>query len=107
MDHRCPVCRVDVGKKKLNRAIVAGMAIDCPHCMHKIHLNIHRVEALVVLFNFSAIIVTAAFAYWFQSRGLVLAMLGLAMLGALTLPLLEKTLLRTWPRYLSPDQEAR
>lgn len=100
MDHRCPMCRKDIDKRKLSRSIVAAMAIDCPHCMHKIHLNIHRAEALVVLFNFSLIVLLAVFAYWFQSRGLVLAALGAALVGALALPLLERIVLRTWPRYM-------
>ncbi len=100
MDHRCPMCRKDIVERKLSRAIIAAMDIDCPHCMHKIHLNIHRAEALVVLFNFSLIVVLAAFAYWFQSRGLVLAALGAALVGALAVPLLERVVLRTWPRYV-------
>ena len=83
------------------------MEIDCSHCKGTIRLNVHRAEEIVVLLDFAAIIVLAAFAYWFQSRGLVLAALGAAMVGALALPLLERTYLRTWPRYAtivrSPD----
>jgi predicted ferric reductase len=77
------------------------MEIDCSHCKSTIRLNVHRAEAIVVLLDFGMIIVLAAFAYWFQSQGLVLAALGAAMVGALALPLLERTYLRTWPRYAS------
>ncbi len=109
MDHHCPACGKEISRKKLSRSIVAAIAIDCPHCLQKIHLNIHRAEALLVLFNFSIIVVLAAFAYWFQSRDLVLAALGAALAGALALPLLERVVLRAWPRYVRhapPDTDA-
>ena len=104
MDYRCPVCGANLGKRKLSRAVVARMEIDCSHCKSKIRLNIHRAEVIIVLLNFGTIIVLAAFAYWFQSQGLVLSALGAAMVGALALPLLEQTYLRTWPRYASSIQ---
>lgn len=77
------------------------MEIDCSHCKSTIRLNVHRAETIIVLLNFGTIIVLAAFAYWFQSQGLVLSALGAAMVGALALPVLEQTYLRTWPRYAS------
>lgn len=101
MDYRCPVCGVNLVKRKLIQAVVARMEIDCSHCKSTIRLNVHRVEAIVVLLDFGMIIVLAAFAYWFQSQGLVLAALGAAMVGALAMPVLERTYLRTWPRYAS------
>lgn len=108
MDHTCPVCGKDIGKKKLSRAIVSAMAIDCPHCMHKVHLNIHRAEAVVVILNFTLIVALAVFAWWLQSRGLALATIGAIMVGALTLPFLENVWLRDWPRYwLAPDAGTR
>lgn len=106
MDHSCPVCNRLIDKNKLSRAIVSAMATDCPHCMHRIHLNIHRAEAFIVLLNFSLIVILAAFAWWLQSRDLVLAMLAAIMVGALVLPLLEKIWLRHWPRYISPADGA-
>jgi hypothetical protein len=75
------------------------MEIECSHCKSGIRLNVHRVEEIVVLLSFGTVAALAAFAYWFQSRGLVLTALGAAMLGALALPLLEQTYLRSWPRY--------
>ena len=78
---------------------MAQMEIECSGCKSAISLNVHWLEEIVVLLSCGAIVVLAAFAYWFQSQGLVITALGAAMLGALALPLLEKTYLRTWPRY--------
>jgi len=77
------------------------MEIECSHCKSTIHLNVHRAEEIIVLLSFGAIIVIAACAYWFESRGLGLSAFGAAMVGALALPLLEHTYLRNWPRYAS------
>lgn len=101
MDYRCPVCGANLGKRKLIQAVVARMEIDCSHCKSTIRLNVHRAEAIIVLLDFGTIVVLAAFAYWFQSQSLMLSAFGAATVGALALPLLEKTYLRTWPRYAS------
>jgi hypothetical protein len=101
MDYRCPVCGADLGRRKLTQAVVTQMETECFGCKSAISLNVHWLEEIVVLFSFGAIVVLAAFAYWFQSQGLVITALGAAMLGALALPLLEKTYLRTWPRYVA------
>ena len=99
MDYRCPVCGENLGRRKLTQAVVTQMETECSGCKNRICLNVHWVEEIVVLLSFGTIVVLAAFAYWFQSQGLVIAALAAAMLGALALPLLEKTYLRTWPRY--------
>ena len=99
MDYRCPVCGENLGRRKLTQAVVTQMETECSGCKSSISLNVHWVEEIVVLLSCGAIVVLAAFAYWFQSQGLVITALGAAMLGALALPLLEKTYLRTWPRY--------
>lgn len=104
MDYRCPACRADLGKRRLSQAIAPRMTIECSHCKSVIRLNIHRAETIIVLLNFAIIVVLAVFAYWFQSRGLVLVAFGAAMVGASALPLLERTALRTWPRYASTVQ---
>jgi len=101
MDYRCPVCRENIAKRRLSQTVMLGLEIECPRCNSVVRHNIHRAETIIVLLDFAAIIVLAAFAYWFQSRGLVLVAVGAAMVGAATLPLLERIYLRTWPRYAS------
>lgn len=100
MDYRCPHCRANLGRRKLTQAVVARMEIDCSACKRRIRLNVHRTETFVVLLNFAAIVVSGALAYWLESPGLMLFAFGAAMLGALALPLLERTYLRDWPRYV-------
>jgi len=104
MDYRCPDCGASLATRKLTQAIVARMEIDCSHCKRTIRLNVHRAEAILVVLDFGAIIVLGALAYWFQSHNLALAAFGAVMVGALALPLLEHTYLRTWPRYASRVQ---
>ena len=104
MDYRCPVCAVDLKKRRLSEAVITKMEIDCSHCGKTIRLNLHRVEMFVVLLNFGAIVTLAVLAYWLGSERLVLMAFGAAMLGALAFPLLERTLLRTWPRYSVIDR---
>jgi len=101
MDYRCPLCRANLERRKLIHAIVAQMEIDCSYCKSKIRLNVHRVEVVIVLLNFGTVIALATSAYWSQSQGLLLGAFGAAMVGALALPVLERTYLRTWPRYAS------
>jgi DNA-directed RNA polymerase subunit RPC12/RpoP len=101
VDYRCPDCGADLGKRRLTQAVVARMEVDCPRCKRSIHLNVHRAEAIAVLLGFGAMIVLGALAYRFQSQAFALAAFGAAMAGALALPLLEHTYLRSWPRYAS------
>ena len=99
MDYRCPVCGTNLAKRRITQAVVVRMEMECSHCKSVIRLNVHRSEEIVVLLSFGTIVALAAFAYLFQSQSLVITALGAAMLGALALPLLEQTYLRTWPRY--------
>lgn len=111
MDYRCPVCRANIAKRRLSQTVMVKLEIECPHCHSVVRHNVHRIETIVVMLNFAAIVVLAAFAWWFQSRNLVLVAVGAAIVGASALPLLEHTYLRTWPRYGSivqspePDQQ--
>lgn len=107
MDYRCPDCGANLGKRKLTQAIVARMETDCSHCKSTLRLNVHRSEAILILVDFGAILVLGALAYGLQSHGLALAAFGAVMLGALALPLLEHTYLRTWPRYASAARGAK
>ena len=104
MDYRCPVCRANLAKRKLSQAVVARMAIDCPNCKSTVQHSFHPVEVIVVLLSFGTFVALAAFAVWLQSQPLVLFAFGVAMVGALALPVLERTYLRTWPRYVSTVQ---
>ena len=107
MDYRCPLCGANLGRRRLTQAVVTQMEIECSGCKSQIRLNVHLVEEIVVLLSFGTIVVLAGFAYWFQSQGLVITALGAAMLGALALPLLEKTYLRTWPRYAPLEHSSK
>lgn len=107
MDYRCPVCRTNLGRRRLSEAVVTRMEIECSHCKSVIRLNIHPAEAVIVLLIFVTIVVSATFGYWLQNRGLMLSAFGTAMVGALALPLLEKIYLRSWPRYASSVQNPK
>ena len=104
MDHRCPICKANLGRRKLSQTIVARMEIDCPHCNGRLQLNVHRAETIVVLLSFGTIVVLAALAYWMQSQRLMLFAFGAVMAGAAALPLVEHVYLRTWPRYVPQVQ---
>lgn len=99
MDHRCPVCRANLEARKLGQAIVARMEMDCPQCRARIRLNVHGIETVIVLLNFSSLMALAAFGYFYPHQGLALTALGAAAAGMLALPVLENTCLREWPRY--------
>jgi len=107
MDYRCPVCRENIAKRRLSQTVMLGLEIECPRCNSVVRHNIHRAETIIVLLNFAVILVLAVFAYWFQSRGLVLVAVGAALVGAAASPLLERTYLRTWPRYASIVQRPK
>lgn len=99
MDYRCPVCRMKIAKRRLSQTVMVKLEVQCPHCNSVVRHNVHRAESIIVMLNFAAIVVLAAFAYWFQSRELVIVAVGAALVGASALPLLEHTYLRNWPRY--------
>ncbi|MSQ49433.1 MAG: hypothetical protein EXR30_03485 [Betaproteobacteria bacterium] len=88
----------------MSQAVITRMELDCSYCKSPIRLNVHQTEEVVVLLSFGTVVALAVFAYWFQSQGLVITALGAAMAGALALPLLERTYLRSWPRYASRVQ---
>lgn len=99
MDHRCPECGQSLARRKLVYAVVARIEIDCAHCGRRIRLNIHPLESAVVMVNFAVVLVLGALAYWYRTQELVLWTLGAAMFAGVAVPLLERTLLRSWPRY--------
>ncbi|HQZ46213.1 MAG TPA: hypothetical protein PK042_08855 [Usitatibacteraceae bacterium] len=103
MDYHCPLCKSDLGRSKLSRAVMARLEIECSQCGKPIRVNVHRAERIVVLANFAVILVLAGLAYWFHSRELVVVAFLAAMVGAASLPLVERVWLRTWPRYVTID----
>jgi ABC-type Fe3+-siderophore transport system permease subunit len=80
------------------------MEIDCAHCKSRIRHNFHWAEVMITLLGFGSFVVLIALAYWLQSQRLMLLALGAAMASSLALPVLERIILRTWPRYASTDQ---
>ena len=104
MDYRCPVCKANLAKRRLSQAVVVRMEIDCSHCKCTIRHNFHRAEVIIVLLSFGTFVVSASFAYLWQSQELMLFAFGAAVVGALALPLLEHGYLRTWPRFAATVQ---
>lgn len=99
MDHRCPECGASLARRKLVHAVVARIEIDCEHCKRRIRLNIHPLESALVMASFAVVIALGAAAYWTKSEPMVLWTLGAAAFGGVAVPLVERTVLRNWPRY--------
>lgn len=99
MDYRCPLCGRDLASSKAARSIIARMDLDCPHCLGRLQVNLHRAETLLVLGTVAGCVALAALAYARQSQGLLLAALGLGMAGAAATYVAERAWLRRWPRF--------
>ena len=100
MDYRCPSCRKDLGNRKTIHAIVTRMEINCSFCSSRIRLNVHPLESAIVFSSFGSFIVLAALAYSLDSNMLILLALAAGMTGPTALPVLERTYLRNWARYV-------
>jgi len=99
MNHRCPLCGADLAQSKAARSLIARMNVDCPRCLGRLQMNVHRAETVLVLASVAGCVALAALAYARQSQGLLLAALGLGMAGAAALHVIERTWLRDWPRF--------
>lgn len=99
MDYRCPLCGADLAQSKPARSLIARMNLDCPRCLGRLEMNVHRAETALVLASVAGSVALAALAYARQSQGLLLAALGLGMAGAAALYVAERTWLRHWPRF--------
>ena len=99
MDYRCPLCGADLAQSRLARSLIARMNVDCPRCLGRLQVNVHRAETGIVLGSVAGCTALAALAYARQSQGLLLAALGLGMAGAAVIYLAERTWLRRWPRF--------
>lgn len=96
---------MDLGRRKLGYSIVARMEVECAFCKNPIRLNVHPLESRVVTIGFGAFLALAAVAYLTNSQVLAVAAFGVAMLGAVALPVLDRTVLRDWPRYQRISKE--
>ena len=105
MNHRCPHCGKDLAARRLSQAIIARMEIDCPFCKRRLRTNVHGAEAAILLGSFSGFALFAALAYWLGRDALFLAAFASALGGAAALPLIERTWLRSWPRYVPMEAE--
>lgn len=99
MDLRCPLCGRDLASTKAARSLIARMDLDCPHCLGRLQVNLHRSETLLVLGTVAACVALAALAYLRQSQGLLLVALAGGMAGAAAVYIGERTWLRAWPRF--------
>jgi DNA-directed RNA polymerase subunit RPC12/RpoP len=99
MDYRCAHCGRDLAATKPARSLIARMDVDCPHCMGRLQMNLHRAETLIVLGSVAGCVALAALAYARQSQVLLLTALALGMAGAAALYIVERTWLRAWPRF--------
>ena len=99
MDYQCPVCGANLRQRKLGQ-VVARMEIDCPGCKSRVELNLHQAEIAILLLSCAVFLVLAALAYFLQSQGLLMAALVAGAAGWAAVQLLERTMLRGWPRYV-------
>jgi DNA-directed RNA polymerase subunit RPC12/RpoP len=100
MDYRCPCCGKDLGTRKRVHAIIAQMESDCPRCAGRIRLNIHPLEQKIVIFSWGLFLVLVLLAYLLKSQLLILLALTAGMAAPAVLPVLERTWLRSWARYV-------
>lgn len=99
MDYRCPLCGRDLATSKPARSLVARMNVDCPHCLGRLEVNVHRAETLIVLGSVAGCVALAALAYARQSQSLLLTALALGAAGAAAVYIAERIWLRAWPRF--------
>lgn len=99
MNYRCPNCTEDLATRKLLQSVIARWEIDCRYCGRRIRLNVHPLELKIVTFSFVAFVGLAMLAWRLENNVLTLLALCAGVGGAVALPILERTYLRTWARY--------
>ena len=99
MDHHCPQCGCNLGRKKFSHTIVARMNLECPHCRAPLRLNLHRGETATVIAAACIAVPLALLSLALHDRVLLVSALGAGMAGAFAVFVLERTWLRVWPRY--------
>jgi DNA-directed RNA polymerase subunit RPC12/RpoP len=100
MNYQCPVCGANLRQRKLAQAVVTRMEIDCPGCKSRVQLNLHQAEIAILLLSCTGFLALAALAYRLQSQELVMAALVAGAAGWVAVQVLERTMLRGWPRYV-------
>ena len=100
MDYRCPCCGKDLRSRKLVHAVISRMEMDCRHCNKRIRLNMHPLEEKIVFASFGSFLVLAVLAYSLKSETLTLLAVAAGMVLPTALPVLERTRLRNWARYV-------
>lgn len=76
------------------------MESDCSFCGSRLRLNVHPLEPRIVYCSFGSFAALAALAYSLQSNMLILIALAAGMVGPTALPVLERTYLKNWARYV-------
>jgi DNA-directed RNA polymerase subunit RPC12/RpoP len=99
MDYRCAHCGRDLAASKPARSLIARMDVDCPHCLGRLQMNVHRAETGLVLGSVAGGVALAALAYTRHSQALLLSALGVGLAGAIAVYIVERTWLRGWPRF--------
>jgi DNA-directed RNA polymerase subunit RPC12/RpoP len=100
MDYRCPCCGKDLRSRKLVHAVISRMEMDCTHCNKRIRLNLHPLEEKIVFASFGLFLILVLLAYLLKSQMLILLALTAGMAAPAVLPMLERTWLRSWARYV-------
>ena len=86
--------------RKLVHSIIARMEMDCAHCNRRIRLNMHAIEERIVFASFGSFLVLMVLAYMQKSQVLALLAVAAGMVVPTVLPILERTWLKNWARYV-------
>jgi DNA-directed RNA polymerase subunit RPC12/RpoP len=107
MDYRCPCCGKDLRSRKLVHAVIARMEMDCTHCNRRIRLNMHPLEEKIVFASFGSFLVLVVLAWSLKSEALTLLAIAAGMVVPTALPVLERTWLRSWTRYVPASEREK
>ena len=99
MDYRCPSCGENLGTRKRANAVLTKMEVDCPKCSRRLQLNIHSIESAAMILYCVGFVGLVALGYLLDRRGLLVTGILVGLAGWVGMHALERTCLRTWPRY--------
>jgi hypothetical protein len=106
MDYRCPHCGHDLAKRKLAFSVIAKMEVDCPGCKRRLTMNIHGLESSVTTLVALGFVGTLLAGIMLENRTLVGAGIVIGLAGGVATLLVERVVLRGWPRYLPKEPPA-